>query len=230
MSRVWARRYTSFIALGVCLLGLSIDAAAKPKGKAKRRATGAAYQAHVKKWHTAPEGAEAPVDANGRPRLVLENINTGERVELDASSDQGGFAPDARARAASLLRDSSKNREHVMDPALLDVLYRLQRRFDAPCVRVISAYRAGGHSKHASGQAADIVIPGVADAELGAAARALGGTGVGLYPRSGFVHVDVREHAHHWVDSSGPGAREQQRARKKPKQRHTSRASRPKKQ
>ena len=229
MIRIWARRVTSFFALGVCLLGLCVDAAAKPKGKTKARATGAAYRAHVEKWHAAPEGAQAPADAAGRPRLVLENINTGERVELDASSDQGGFAPDALARAATLLRDSGKNREQAMDAALLDLLYRLQRHFDAPCVRVISAYRAGGKSQHARGRAADIVIPGVPDDKLAAVARSLGGTGVGLYPRSGFVHVDVREHAHYWVDSSGPGAPERKRVRKKPTKRQTSRASRPKK-
>jgi len=138
---------------------------------------------------------------------VLENINTRERVELEAGADAGGFAEAERARATSVLGDSHRDREHAVDGALLDLLYRLQRHFDAPCVRIVSAYRAGGSSQHARGRAADIVLPGVGDAELAAFARSLGGTGVGLYPKSGFVHVDVREHPHHWVDSSGPGER-----------------------
>jgi uncharacterized protein YcbK (DUF882 family) len=217
-----AFRLSSFAALGLCvgLLALGLEAHAKPKARsAPRRATGAAYQAHVKKWHTAPAGAQAPADLTGRPRLVLENVNTGARVELDASSDQGGFGPSQLAQASSVLGDSRKGQAREMDPALLDLLYRLQRHFDAPCVRIVSAYRAGGASQHAKGRAADIVIPGVSDEKLASVARSLGTTGVGLYPKSGFVHVDVREHPHHWVDASGPGAAERpkSRARRKSK-------------
>jgi hypothetical protein len=36
-------------------------------------------------------------------------------------------------------------------------------------------------------------------------AREAGFSGVGVYPVSGFVHVDVREHSYFWVDTSGPG-------------------------
>src|SRR5262249_37145908 len=32
----------------------------------------------------------------------------------------------------------------------------------------------------------------------------LGFVGVGIYPVSGFVHVDVRERSYFWVDMSGP--------------------------
>jgi hypothetical protein len=91
---------------------------------------------------------------------------------------------------------------------LIDLLYRVQRRFDAPAVRVISGYRSGGGSdtsRHAHDTAADIVIPGAKDADVAEFARSLGGTGVGLYPRAGYVHVDVREESYFWRDLSGPG-------------------------
>ncbi|MCC6903036.1 MAG: YcbK family protein [Polyangiaceae bacterium] len=205
MARAFMRQRV--LLLGVCVLAFCLEAGAKPKVRpAPRRATGAAYQAHVKKWHTAPADARAPTDPSGRPRLVLENVNTGARVELEAGSDDGGFGPAELTRASSVLGDSRKNREREMDSALLDLLYRLQRHFDAPCVRVVSAFRSGGASQHAKGRAADIVIPGVADEKLASVARGLGSVGVGLYPKSGFVHVDVRERPHYWVDASGPGA------------------------
>jgi len=193
-------------ALAALVLFAATDGSAKPRQRpSPRRATGAAYRAHVQKWHAKASDARAPTGASGRPMLVIENVNTGARAELEAETDQGGFDESAQARAASVLGDSRRDAERVMDPALLDLLYRLQRRFDAPCIRVVSAYRAGGSSQHARGRAADVVVPGVEDREVATWARSLGHTGVGLYPRSGFVHVDVRESPHYWVDASGPG-------------------------
>ena len=34
--------------------------------------------------------------------------------------------------------------------------------------------------------------------------QVLGFVGVGVYPVSGFVHLDVRERSYFWVDTSGP--------------------------
>jgi len=194
------------------LLSLSSAALAAGKGKPKtaRRAPAASYRAHVQKWHTRLPDASAPLDASGRPKLVLEAINTGVRVELSADTDTGGFAEAERIRASEALRDAKKNRASAVNEKLLNLLYRLQRHFDAPAVRVVSAFRAGGRSEHARGTAADIVLPGVADSELAAHARSFGG-GVGLYPTSGFVHVDVRSEPHYWVDSSGPGQKSKAR-------------------
>ena len=36
--------------------------------------------------------------------------------------------------------------------------------------------------------------------------------GVGIYPVSGFVHLDVRERSYFWSDSSGPGEENRERA------------------
>lgn len=196
------------LALALALFSFTTTSQAKPAPRrAAKRATGAAYRAHVARWHLREAGARAPLDERGRPKLVLENINTKERVELTAGSDSGEFAESERARAAQVLGDTRKGEAHSVDAGLIDLLYGLQRHFDAPCVRIISAYRAGGRSQHARGLAADIVLPGVDDKSLASHARSLGGTGVGLYPRSGFVHVDVRSSPHYWVDSSGPGQR-----------------------
>ena len=47
------------------------------------------------------------------------------------------------------------------------------------------------HSLHMQALAIDIRIPGVSTAKLREAALALQRGGVGYYPKSGFVHVDV---------------------------------------
>ncbi len=93
-----------------------------------------------------------------------------------------------------------------MAPGLLDLVAVLAGRFGASdAVQVISGYRSpasnaalharsGGvatRSLHMQGMAMDIRIPGVALASLRDAALALGRGGVGFYPASDFVHVDV---------------------------------------
>jgi uncharacterized protein YcbK (DUF882 family) len=166
------------------------------------------YYAQVARWHAKQPGETAPKDAAGRAKLVLESINLRERVELVASKDDGGFSDAELERAAHVLRDSRNDTEHAIDPKLLDLLYALEKHFAAPCIRVVSAYRTPhgkSGSQHSRGHAADVVVPGATDRDVASHARTLGTTGIGLYPVSGFVHVDVRERSHYWVDSSGPG-------------------------
>jgi len=55
-----------------------------------------------------------------------------------------------------------------------------------------------------------------------------GGMGIGIYPRSGFIHVDYRapgEPSYRWTDYSGPGSSEARR--KKSKTGRTARAKKP---
>jgi len=77
---------------------------------------------------------------------------------------------------------------------------------------IVSGFReVGGYtretSRHVSGEAADIRIPGVPNRALWDFCRSIGNTGCGLYPRSVFVHFDGREAEAQWVDWSGPGQR-----------------------
>ncbi len=182
----------------------AISANAKPKRAApkKHAATGASYRTFVNKWHEKEPGAEAPVDSQGRPKLVLEAINVKERVELEAKNADGGFSEADQKSATRILRDSNGDREHPIDPALLNLLYKIQLHFEAPLIRIISGYRtphSARTSQHTLGHASDIVVPGAEDRAVAAYAKTLGPTGVGLYPNSGFVHVDVRASSHYWV-------------------------------
>jgi uncharacterized protein YcbK (DUF882 family) len=224
----------SSIAVALLLaLGLSASSSsAKPKRAPpkKHAMTGAAYKTHVNKWHEKEPGAKAPVNAQGRPKLVLEAINLRERVELEPEGAYGGFSETEQTRAASILRDSRGDREHPVEPGLLDLLYKIQLHFDAPSIRIISGYRTqhgARASQHTLGHAADIVVPGAQDQAVAAYARTLGTTGVGLYPTSGFVHVDVRGSSHYWVDSSGPGAKSKPAKRVASKSKHKPKPKKP---
>ncbi len=170
----------------------------------------AGYQAARKHWHD--DGANLPptLDASGRPMLVLNSINTGQRVALAASSDDGGFDALALLFAARVLHDPRTGLSHPVDPHTLDFVYQAMRHFHAPEVRVISGYRAPkprNNSNHGKGRAIDIVLPGVSEQDLSSWARSQGYVGVGVYPHSGFCHFDVRPHSYAWMDNSGPGQR-----------------------
>src|SRR5262249_51109799 len=71
--------------------------------------------------------------------------------------------------------------------------------------------KAGSRSNHGKGRAIDLIVPGTTDADVAKFAREIGFVGVGLYPTSQFVHVDVRPRSYFWVDHSGPGNRNREK-------------------
>ncbi|UCH29958.1 MAG: DUF882 domain-containing protein, partial [Myxococcales bacterium] len=75
---------------------------------------------------------------------------------------------------------------------------------------VVSAFRsendgANGTSRHAAGEAVDVRVEGVPNEALRDYCLTLRRVGVGYYPRSSFVHVDIRDREVYWVDWSRPG-------------------------
>jgi len=71
--------------------------------------------------------------------------------------------------------------------------------------------KPGSRSNHGKGRAVDMVVPGVPDEEVARYARETGFVGVGVYPTSQFVHVDVRPRSYFWVDFSGPHMKNRER-------------------
>ncbi len=137
--------------------------------------------------------------------LSFDNLHTGER--LNATYWEGGaYLPDASRQIEWLLRDFRANEVHPIDPKLLDLLYALSATLPARATyQVISGYRSpvtnamlraasdgvAAHSLHTQGMAIDVRVPGIVLARLRDNAKSLQGGGVGYYPRSDFVHVDV---------------------------------------
>ncbi len=176
----------------------------------------AGYFHIVRAWHTPAAGKAAPVDSSGRPMLVLHGMYIDETIAIPAASDRGGFAASDLDRAAHVLREPATSNEHPVEPRTLDVIYAIQRHFDAQEIRVMSAYRTpivGGSSQglHGKGRAVDFVVPGASDLDVARFAREQGFCGVGVYPIGSFVHVDVRERSYFWMDRSGPGHRSRER-------------------
>lgn len=144
----------------------------------------------------------------GRARtLAFDNLHTGERLAVDYWAE-GAYVPGALTSINHLLRDFRTGDVHVIEPRLLDLLTVLRARLDTSSpFEVISGYRSpatnatlraeGGHSGvaakslHMQGMAIDIRIAGRPLDAIHKTALALQGGGVGYYPQSDFVHVDI---------------------------------------
>jgi uncharacterized protein YcbK (DUF882 family) len=163
-------------------------------------------------WH-APSTRPIARDDSGRPMLTLSTLNRGETLAIAADSDDGGFSSADLDRAAHVVRAASGD-EHPLDPRTLCLVYRIQTHFAVPEIRVVSGYRVpkpGSRSNHGKGRAIDMVVPGVADEEVARFSREMGFVGVGVYPTSQFVHVDIRPRSYFWVDYSGPRMKNRER-------------------
>jgi uncharacterized protein YcbK (DUF882 family) len=94
---------------------------------------------------------------------------------------------------------------------LIRLIARVSDHFGGRPIRVVSGYRPystkqqTAHSRHNLGRAIDFSIPGVPNTVVRDYCRTLGDVGVGYYPNSSFVHLDVREAPTYWVDYAGPG-------------------------
>jgi len=150
--------------------------------------------------HAALRGAAAKERA-----LAFYNTHTGESIKTVYWAE-GGYIPEALADINHVLRDHRNNEIKNMSPVLLDLLYDINSVIEArqpfhiisgyrsPATNAMLAARSGGvakHSMHLDGKATDIRVPGRDLIHVRRAAFKLRGGGVGYYPGSDFVHVDV---------------------------------------
>jgi len=112
------------------------------------------------------------------------------------------------------LRCHYTNVEHKMDPRLMKLLFQTGHHWPGRRLEVVSGYRhpdvaKNPHSPHMKGLACDFRVEGVKTAELrDYLRRTFEKVGVGYYPNSSFVHLDVRkDRSAFWIDYSGPGER-----------------------
>jgi len=151
--------------------------------------------------------------------LTLHALNTHETLEaLPVFYTRAGNPgriftyESARRKLERFTRDPRTEKvKQGMPEELWYYLYLISYHFDRP-IEMISFYRRTDRrtSRHRQGKAIDFSIPGVPIRDVYRYARArLGdrGVGIGLYPRSGFIHLDIRDHSYFWIDDSGPGQR-----------------------
>lgn len=148
--------------------------------------------------------------AKTRPGYV-RLVHDEERWEGYVTDKRGKITPAARAGFAKLLRAESTGKRHAIEPRLIKALAEVSDHFDGKALEIVSGFRPKTktqhtpHSKHNLGAAMDFHIEGVPNTALRDFCKGLGDVGVGFYPHSSFVHLDVRDTATYWVDSSGPG-------------------------
>lgn len=94
-----------------------------------------------------------------------------------------------------------------LDAGLLPLVTRVAERFPGHAIEIVSGYRpnARSGSRHRFGRALDLRVEGIAIDEIRALLDDEPYAGLGVYPTSGFVHVDVRSERVRWTDDSGPG-------------------------
>ncbi len=137
--------------------------------------------------------------------LSFHNLHTGESLKAVYWAD-GSYVPGSLAEINYLLRDFRNDEVKAIHPDLLDLLHAITNRLGtSKPIQLISGYRSPAtnamlharsdgvavHSLHMDGMASDIRIPGHDLRELHQVALSLRGGGVGYYPKSDFVHVDV---------------------------------------
>ncbi len=144
-------------------------------------------------------------------------LHTGERVVnmplLETRPGKPGrvfIRKAARRKLEHLARDWRTGKVHRgMPDALWFFLYILSYHFDAP-VELISGYRHKERrtSRHKMGRAVDFRLSGVDPKAVWEYAKkrfTRRGVGLGYYPTTKFVHMDIREKSYFWIDDSGSG-------------------------
>jgi uncharacterized protein YcbK (DUF882 family) len=170
------------------------------RGRSRRRALGLGLAGAVGLLLPVRRAAAADVRS-----LALRSLHTGEFVRATYWA-AGRYLRDGLVEIDRLLRDHRSNTVHPIDRRLLDVLDTLRDRLETrEAFEVISGYRSpetnarlaasttgvASTSLHVAGMAVDIRVPGRPLSALRDAAKALAAGGVGFYPDSNFVHVDV---------------------------------------
>lgn len=138
-------------------------------------------------------------------RIALHNVNTRESFEGVYWAD-GNYKPDALKKLDVLLRDHRAKQVCHYDPRLFDLLARVHATVDSDApFEVICGFRSrrtnamarrrsrgvAKESFHTRGMAIDIRLPDAQLRGISEVAKSMQVGGVGYYPRSGFVHLDV---------------------------------------
>jgi len=154
-----------------------------------------------------PEETAVPVEG-AKYELRLRHLHTGETLNV-VYRIGNTYLPEAIAKLNHFLRDHRTEDQSRYDPREFDVLHNVLTRLGKPNgeIDVVCGYRTpwsnnflrnlgpntgvAKNSQHVQAKAIDIRVPGVRTRNLRDAALSLQAGGVGYYPLSQFVHVDV---------------------------------------
>ena len=149
---------------------------------------------------------QSPTQDSQDHRLSLYNTHTAERIDIVYRRGDE-YIPAALAKLDNFLRDHRTGDVRHFDPHLYDILSDLTASVGHPGgeLDIVCGYRTSStneslrahttgvakNSLHIQAEAIDLRMPGIDTLKLRKAALALGRGGVGYYPHSDFIHVDV---------------------------------------
>jgi uncharacterized protein YcbK (DUF882 family) len=205
---------------------------AKKKSKKKKKKRVAAFRGHnAAKSSLRTEPLARP---SGEVWVRAENLN--EEVRVNIYKPDGSFDNAALAKLDELFRCARTGEVRAVRAELYEQLSRFFDHFEGKRIDLVSAFRYAerNSSRHFHAAAMDIRIKGVSINEMYRYAESLdgGGMGIGIYPVSGFVHVDYRapgEPSYRWTDTTGPdgGSSKGKKKKKRPSTQRTQPARRP---
>jgi uncharacterized protein YcbK (DUF882 family) len=153
--------------------------------------------------------ASGELTEDGKPyQLRMTNLHTGESLDVVYRIGDT-YVPEALEKLNYFLRDHYTQDVVHYEPKEFDVLHALMARLGKAngLITVVCGYRTpetnaalrhgsaktgvAEHSQHMEGHAIDLRVVGVSTAQLRNTALSLHAGGVGYYPVSQFVHVDV---------------------------------------
>ncbi|MFW6050947.1 MAG: LysM peptidoglycan-binding domain-containing protein [Myxococcota bacterium] len=146
---------------------------------------------------------------------VVQLVTRAEQAKVRLRDAEGNVPREALEALGRLMmrgEQGEEDRIRMPEPRLALLLAAISDHFGGREIRIVSGWRRPGgrtsrRSRHVHGAATDIQVEGVAKLAVWNYCRTLTKTGCGFYPRSVFVHVDVRDREAQWVDWSRPGQR-----------------------
>jgi uncharacterized protein YcbK (DUF882 family) len=153
--------------------------------------------------------ASGELPDDGKPyQLRMTNLHTGESLDVVYRIGDT-YVPEALEKLDYFLRDHYTQDVVHYEPKEFDVLHAMMSRLGRVngIIQVVCGYRTpetnealrhasvktgvAEHSQHMEGHAIDLRVPGVSTEQVRNTALSLRAGGVGYYPVSQFVHVDV---------------------------------------
>jgi uncharacterized protein YcbK (DUF882 family) len=146
--------------------------------------------------------AEGPGRGNGEITFYTYHLKESATVRY---RDGDRSLPEGLKRIETIFRSRDSQTAMTVDPALLELIDRIEDHFGVRQVEVISGYRstafnrelkATGHavaneSYHTKAMAADLHLDEITEEALKEYAESLKAGGVGFYPSLHMVHVDI---------------------------------------